>query len=168
MLKKIATFLAVALMSIAVQQVSAQELLTSVPTTKAEFIASEKQVLITINWLETTPFDQDETMRKAQNALLLQWLTESPTVTMELNTDVIPFMNTSPDLLLIFMGGWARYCLQNKYSTNNVQGSLAGIRSVIRVYKNMALKKDPELEKLIALDEKGQLDGWVKTKVAKK
>lgn len=113
------------------------------PTTNEEFIESEEQVLATINWLETTPFDEQEDKEK-QKALLFAWLTNSPTVTLELNADILTFTK-NPDLIIIFMGGWAKYSLENNYSKDNTQGSLAGLKSVIKVYKNLSLKKDKEV-----------------------
>lgn len=145
-----------------------QNLLTELPTTKEEFVESEEQVLATINWLETTPFDEQEDKREKQKALLLAWLTNSPTVTLELNADVLTFTKKNPDLIIIFMGGWTKYSLENNYSSDNIQGSLAGLKSVIKVYKNLSLKKDKEVENLIELDNNGELENWVKEIMGKK
>lgn len=145
-----------------------QNLLSELPTTNEEFIESEEQVLATINWLETTPFDEQEDKREKQKALLFAWLTNSPTVTLELNADVLTFTKKNPDLIIIFMGGWTKYSLENNYSKDNVQGSLAGLKSVIKVYKNLSLKKDKEVEKLIELDNNGELENWVKEIMTKK
>ncbi len=145
-----------------------QNLLSELPTTNEEFIESEEQVLATINWLETTPFDEQEDKREKQKALLFAWLTNSPTVTLELNADILTFTKKNPDLIIIFMGGWAKYSLENNYSKDNTQGSLAGLKSVIKVYKNLSLKKDKEVEKLIELDTNGELENWVKEIMTKK
>jgi hypothetical protein len=168
MLKKITSLVFVVLLSITAKQAVAQELLNALPSTKEEFVASEKKVLSTIDWLESTPFDKEEDKRLEQKALLVGWITNSPTVTLEINADVLTFTKKNPDLIVTFMGGWTRYCLQNNYSTDMIQGSLAGIKSAIKVYKNLSLKKDKEMEKLIELDDKGELENWVKSKVSKK
>jgi hypothetical protein len=67
----------------------------------------------------------------------------------------------------MFMAGWIRYSLQNNYSKDQVQGTLAGIRCAAKVYKAGELKKDKEMQKLIDLDAKGELENWVKEKLAK-
>ncbi len=100
--------------------------------------------------------------------MLLAWLTNSPTVTLELNADVLTFTKKNPDLIIIFMGGWTKYSLENNYSSDNIQGSLAGLKSVIKVYKNLSLKKDKEVENLIELDNNGELENWVKEIMGKK
>ena len=62
-------------------QVFGQDLLSDLPITKEEFIASEKKVLATIDWLETTPFEKEEEKRLKQKALLVAWITNSPPIT---------------------------------------------------------------------------------------
>ena len=64
--------------------------------------------------------------------------------------------------MMVFMGGWTRYILQNGYSNDKIQGNLAGIKSAIKVYKlGNGLKKDKEMDKLIKLDDSGGLEAWV-------
>lgn len=166
MAKNILLILLFAVATLSAEQCFGQKLLEELPETKEEFIASEKQVLATIKWLETTPFDQNQEKRTMQKELLFTWLTNSPTVTIALNAEILTFNKKNPDLLLIFMGGWARYSLENDYSEDILQGNIAGLKSVIQVYQNLSLKKDKEVEKLIALDSKGELEKWVKEKMA--
>ena len=168
MLKKIISLFLISFLFITAEQAIGQELLDALPTTKEEFVASEKKVLATIDWLEVAPFDKEEDKRLQQKALLVGWITNSPTVTLEINADVLTFTKKNADLIVTFMGGWTRYSLQNNYSNDIVQGSLSGIKSAIKVYKNLSLKKDKEMEKLIELDDKGELENWVKSKVSKK
>lgn len=143
-------------------------LLDILPTTKEEFIASEKKVLATIHWLENTPLNQEQEKRKEQNALLIAWITNSPTVTIELNSSVLPFTKKNNSMLLFFMGGFTKYVLENNYSKDKTACTLAGIRSAMTVYKKgVDIKKDKEMEKLIATEEKGELETWVRSKLEK-
>jgi hypothetical protein len=168
MLKKIFPVLAVIFSLATAQQSFGQELLSELPTTKGEFIKSEPKVLATIDWLETTPFDKEEKKRLTQKTLLVTWITNSPTVTLEVNANILTFTKKNPDLLITFMGGWTKYCLQNSYSTDNVKGSLAGVKSAIKVYKSLSLKKDKEMDKLVEMETKGELENWVTTMMKKK
>ena len=137
--------------------------------TKEEFVASEKNLISIINWLENTPLNQQPDLRKNNYAYLVAWLTNSPTVSIEINSEIITFTEKNSDLLIIFMGGWAKYTLENNYSTDVVKGTLAGIRSAIKVYnKNIGIKKDKEMDKLIALDTKGELEKWISDHPVKK
>lgn len=168
MLKRIISLFVFVFFLTTTQKLFGQELLSTSPTTKEEFVASEKSVIATIDWLEITPFDIEKEKRNVQKALLVGWITNSPTVTLEINASVLTFTKKNPDLMVIFMGGWTKFCLQNNYSSDNVKGSLAGIKSAIKVYKNLSLKKDKEMERLIELNDKGELENWVKSKMATK
>ncbi|MEK6152596.1 hypothetical protein WIW50_05025 [Flavobacteriaceae bacterium 3-367] len=148
---------------------SAQEsqLLSEVPVTKEQFIASEKKVLGTIEWLENTPINEEKEKHKAQYALLVAWLTNSPTVTLELNANVLTFTNKNSELLVFFMAGWTKYALENNYSKDVFQGSLAGIRSAIKIYQTGGLRKDKKMQKLVELEEQGGLEQWVSEQLSK-
>ncbi|NUO02088.1 MAG: hypothetical protein HUU01_15900 [Saprospiraceae bacterium] len=145
------------------------ELLEQLPETKEQFIESEKKVIATINWLENTPLNQEEDKRKAQNLLLIAWITNSPTVTVELYSYVPTLTEKNPDLLVMFLGGWTKYALENNYSKDLSKCNIAGIKSTIKVYKNgINIKKNKAMEKIIKLDEKGELEKWVTEQLAKK
>jgi hypothetical protein len=143
--------------------------LETLPETKEDFIKSEKALLNTIDWLAKNPVGQNEGLRKKFSAILTAWAINSPTVTIEVNANVLTFTDKNPDLLISFMAGYVKYSLEHSYSSDIEQGSLAGIRSAIALYKlGEGIKKDPKVEKLIALDEKQQLETWVKTQILKK
>ncbi|HTB27094.1 MAG TPA: hypothetical protein VK711_17105, partial [Puia sp.] len=128
-------------------------LLDSIPTTKEGFIKSETAVINTINWLENTPLNQETDKRKQLSAKFLAWLTNSPTVTVDVDARTAPFTKRNPDLLFIFMGGWTKYSLQNNYSKDAVKCNVAGIKSSIKVYQmGNGLKKDKEMEKIIEIN----------------
>jgi hypothetical protein len=144
-------------------------LLESIPTAKEDFISSEKKVLATIDWLENTPLNKENEKHKTQYALLSAWIINSPTITIDVNRNVVNFTEKNNELLIIFMGGWTKYSLENNYSKNIVNGNVAGIQSVIKFYKrNNTLNKDDEILKLIELDTQGALEDWVKDQLAKK
>lgn len=146
------------------------KLLETLPKAKEEYAASEPYVINTVNWLEDTPLDQEADKRQTQNMLLIAWITNAPEVTITLDQKMTPFIKKKGNevLLVIFMGGWTKYCLQNSYSKDPVQCNLAGIRSAIKVYKKgVGLKKSKDMEKLIGLDDKGELEQWVKDNLKK-
>ena len=143
--------------------------LDTLPTTKEGFIKSEPAVINTIDWLENTPLDQEPEKRKLFLATFLAWLTNSPTVTIELNEKVTPFLKKNPDLLFAFMGGWTKYTLQNAYSKDATKCNLAGIKSAIKLYRmGNKIKKDKEMEKLIDMDGKSELEPWITAQLGQK
>jgi len=155
--------------SIGVSAQTSDLLQNPLPKTKEEFTASEPSVINTVNYLESTPIDKEGDAWRIQAAMLMAWLTGSPQVTIEVDAKTMTFSRKNPELMIVFMGGWTRYVLQNTYSKDKVQGNIAGIKSAIKVYKmGSGLKKDKEMEKLIKLEEDGGLESWVAEKLGQK
>jgi hypothetical protein len=143
-----------------------EKMLDVLPKTKADYISSEPSVINTIDWLENSPVNQQVGKRKQLNAKLLAWLTNSPTVTIDLNEKTTPFVKKNPELLFIFMGGWTKYSLQNAYSKDSVKCNMAGIKSSVKVYQmGNGLLKDEQMEKIIVMDSNGLLEAWVRSQL---
>lgn len=135
---------------------------------KAEDYAPyENDVIKCIDWLRETPLLAEPLMRREANTFLLKWLTGSPYVHLEIKESVVNFLSTSPDLLMIFLGGWAKYSLETKDYDNKLEGSIAGIESVIYFYtKNREnLPRDKNVEKYIKKQKQGKLRAYLENKV---
>ena len=130
---------------------------------KEDYKPYENDVLAAIEYLETSPFDKNIEKRKEVNAFLLKWMTGVPYVKIEMNSYVLELTKKNKDFLMIFLGGWTRYALQNPEGNNKFDGNLAGIQNIINVYTTAdGIKKDKKVEKLIKLQKKGELEKWLK------
>ncbi len=134
---------------------------------KKEFKASEPNFIASVNWIENTPFDEEPEMHSHQYAMIVGWMSDSPDVTITLNGYLLDYTKTNKELLSFFMGGWGKYVLGNAYSKDELQGNLAGLRSMIEIYKTGKLKSDDAMQELVDLDTKGELEEWVKGKIKK-
>lgn len=131
---------------------------------KAEDYALYKQDVVNcVDWLIKTPLNEQAAKRKEANAFLLKWISGSPDVNIEIKPQIVTFMKSSPDILIIFMGGWTKYSIVNKDYNNKIAGSLAGIEAVIEVYtKNKDdMYKDRNIEKYIKMKDKGTLKEYI-------
>lgn len=147
---------------------SAQELLNRVPQSESDYKAMEKNVLASIDWMENTPMDQEPEKHKQQYEYLIAWISGSPDITIDLKANIVKFSEKNPELLIVFMGGWVRYALQNNYSNDTFQGNLAGLKSVVKVYKTGVFKQDKETAKLVQMERNGLLEDWLKERLAEK
>jgi len=131
-----------------------------------DFIKYETDVLKSIDWLTQTPIQTQPEKRKEVNTFVLAWLTGSPDVSVEIKTEIVNFMDTNPDLLMIFMCGWAKYSIETKDYDNKIMGNLKGVETVIDFYiKNKEnLKKDKNVEKYIKMKENGTLEEFITKK----
>ncbi|MGV3610237.1 MAG: hypothetical protein ACO1N0_04780 [Fluviicola sp.] len=135
---------------------------------KKEFKASEPNFIASVDWIENTAFDEEPEMHKHQYAMIVGWMSDSPTITITLNGYVLDYTKVNKELLAFFMGGWGKYALEHHYSTDELECNLAGLRSMIRIYKTGKLKSDDAMQKLVDLEEKGELEELVKEKIKKK
>ncbi len=128
-----------------------------------DYAPYEQDIIHCVDWLINTPLNEQTEKRADANKFLLQWLTGSPDVHIEIKPEIVTFLSTTPDLLMIFMGGWAKYSLKTKKFDDKINGTLKGIESVIEFYqKNRGfLKKDKHVEKYIKMQEKGKLTEYV-------
>ncbi len=134
----------------------------ALPSTKEEFINSEKDLLTVVKWLENTVLGTETVNRKLLNAWTMAWLTNSPTVTISVGSSILKLFNKNPDLMMVYMGCYARYCLENNYSKDELKSNIAGIKAAIICYNlGGEAKKDKALAKVIEKDSEGKLEEWV-------
>lgn len=136
---------------------------------KAEDYAPyEQDVLNSIDWILTTPNDEQLSKRNEINNFLLKWIAGSPTVSIEIHPEIVTFMGSSPDLLMMFLGGWTKYSIETKEYKDKVGGNIAGLEAVINFYTQNELPKDKNVEDLIKLHKNGKLKGYIERRQQKK
>jgi hypothetical protein len=123
----------------------------------------EDDVVGCVDWLVETPLFQNPSKREKANALLLKWLMGSPYVHIEINPVIVSFAGTSPDMLMVFMGGWARHSITTKEYEDKVAGNVAGLEAVIGFYNTNKglLPRDKNIEKYAKLKKKDKLREFV-------
>lgn len=144
---------------------------------KTDYEFYEPVVVKCVDWLIATPIDQEQDKRKAAYKFLLQWCIGSPTVHINVNTDIIFDIRDErvPNYLLIFMGGWAKDAIESdaRHTTiasskeskdEMLAGNVAGLEAVLAFYEtNKGLVPANEnIEKLLKLQQKGRLEKYVK------
>lgn len=127
--------------------------------TVAEQRASVQDILDCITWLQKTPISEDRDIRYTANAFLLQWLSKSPEVHVELRADIVDMAEKNPDLMAIYMSGWAEYSIRKNEEYPTVEAHIKGMEAVLDFYKKNKgeLNRDNHLEKLIKQDSKGKM-----------
>jgi hypothetical protein len=133
-----------------------------------DYVKYEADVLKCIDYLENIPLDDESARTIAANAFLLKWIEGSPNVTIELNAYVVELCDKNKEFIMLFMGGWTRYALQNPDSVNSLNGNMAGLESIIKVYKQgQGVSRDKKVEKIIQLQAEGKLEDWLKEQIKK-
>ena len=169
-MKKIKIMLSIALL-LCVSYAIAQD--SPVPpdyklTKNEDYKTYEKDILNTIDYLENTPVNTNRKQRMEAAKFLLEWTTGSPDVTIALSQSILVFTDRNPDLQTVFIAGWTRYAIQHPEDKSDVKGNVAGLKSVIKVYKmGNGMKDDDKVNKLVKVNDKGELEKWVKEQLSK-
>lgn len=146
------------------------EIPKNVKLDKAEDYAKyENDIKNCVTWIEKTPMNEQTEKRKLAYQFLLTWISGAPNITIEINSNVVNFTKENVDFLMIFMGGWTKYAIENPNDKDILKGNLAGVKSVIKVYKmGNGIKKDKNVDKLVKLENTNELEGWIKEQLEKK
>jgi hypothetical protein len=108
-------------------------------------------------WLLDTPLDEFVEERNEVNAFALIWMSGCPYLKLDITSDVMPFLDTHPDLIYPFMHAMALYKLNHGKCEDAIQLHAEGLRGVAKVIKKSDIKKSKEIRTLLKADKKGRL-----------
>jgi hypothetical protein len=125
---------------------------------------SVEEVKECIAWLQETPIGESAEARRTANAFLLQWISRSPDVHVELRAEIVDMATRNPDLLAIYMGGWVRYALESGEEYPSTDAHIHGMKAVVEFYaeNHDRLNHDRYIEKLIKQDNKGKMEYYLR------
>jgi hypothetical protein len=132
---------------------------------KEDYARYESAIVEAAKWLEETDLDKEKAKRQEVNTFLIQWISGSPDVSIEIHPAVADLYGKNEQLLAVYMAGAARYQIENKGSADRMKGIKAGIVSMSTVYKKgIAVKKVKELDKLLKFSDT-ELDAYIAEKI---
>jgi len=135
---------------------------------KDDYAKYQDDVIKTVDWLQNASWAESPESRKPANAFIVSWITGSPDVTVTLGSALIKYTDKNPELLVIYLGNYAKYAIQHKGDFNKTQADLAAIKALIEKYsKETNHKKDKGIEKLAQLDQDGKLEDWIRSDLEK-
>ncbi len=123
-----------------------------------------KDVLRAIDWLMNTPPNTEIEKQQETMQFLIQWITDTKAVSINLNTDVVKFSDKDEFFIILYLCGCAKYALENNVKNNQVEMSIAGIELSIEYYNKYSnlLVKDENLEKYMQMKNNGTLIDYIK------
>ena len=130
--------------------------------TRDDYARYEPEIIKTADWLQQTSWRAQPQKMEEANQFLLKWAKGTPAVTIRLVEAVMNLSDLNPQLGFVFMAQYSKYALEHKEGLDTNQANIAAIRAVIEKYHaEPAHKRDNDIEYLMDLEAKGELNDWV-------
>lgn len=115
-------------------------------------------VLPTIEWLQNTPIDTNNTLRTRHNNFLMYWLQKNEDVIVHMPEYLLEFQNASRELYFIYTGGWIQHAFKTK-DTSRQSCGLAAVKAVLSYYEGKnGIPENDYLNCLLMIRNKGKLN----------
>ena len=129
--------------------------------TKEDYVKFETTVIDAAKWLEQTDLDKEGDKRKQINAFVIQWITGTPTLTVNINEQLAKLYGKNVQLLAIYLASYARNVIELKEASSKLTATKAGLVSMMNVYKKgIEISKNKELDKIIKMTD-SELDSYI-------
>lgn len=129
---------------------------------KEDYAKYETAMVDAAKWLEETDLGKEPDKRQEVNAFVLQWVSGSPTVSVEINEHLSKIYGKNIQLIGVYLASYSRHYIENKGTATKASATKAALTSMMNVYnKGISIKKSKEMDKLIKQAEEGKLDEYV-------
>lgn len=132
----------------------------------ADFKLYEPQIIPAIEWLESTPFDVNIELRQQTSTFLTKWVQGAPNISILVMPYILDLAKDKPQIMSLFLGGWARYALQHPKEKSEYILNMAAVQTVLNAYSRGGLN-DQKLNDLQEVQKKGDLGEWVSKRLAR-
>ena len=128
---------------------------------QSDYAKYEDDIIEAAKWLEATDLNVDTDKRKKVNAFIIQWLSGTSKITIEIDEPLMELCGENNQLLVLYMASYSSHFLQNPSATKTA-ATKAGIISMINVYKkDIAIEKSKEMQKAVKAFDQNKLDGYI-------
>jgi hypothetical protein len=129
---------------------------------KEDYAKYDSAIISAAKWLEETDLDKETDKRKGVNSFVLQWVSGSPTINIDLTEKLAKLYGKNGQFVMIYMANYARYFLENTTTATKSSATKAGLVSMMNVYKKgIDISRSKEMEKLIKLTDENKLDDYI-------
>jgi hypothetical protein len=130
--------------------------------TRDDYARYETDIIRTADWLQQTPWKAQPPKMEEATQFFLKWIKGTPAVTVRLTEAVMNLSDKNPQLGFVYMAAFSKFVLQHKTGFDVNNANIIAVRAVIDKYNaEPAHKTDEDIEHLIELDKKGELNDWV-------
>lgn len=130
--------------------------------TKDDYVKFEPTVVGAAKWLEETDLDKETDKRKQINSFILQWVTGTPTMNVDITEQLSKIYGKNSELIAVYLASYSSEFILNKSTATKFSGTKAGLISMMTVYKKgINISRSKEMEKLIKQTTENKLDDYI-------
>lgn len=120
---------------------------------KEDYARHATTLIEVAKWLEKTDLDKETDKRMRFNAFVIQYISGSADVHVEINDAVMSLVDKNEQLLALYLASYGRYALEHT-GAPAADVIRAALTSVATVYKKgIAVNKNKELDKVAGMSE---------------
>ncbi len=133
---------------------------------EADFRRTEHTLVKHYEFILNNPAEEGTTDRLNSCQYILDWVSTCPYITVQVTQKLVPYM-TYGESLIVFMGGWAKYCIEGGDCSEKWKGCLAATRDVLDYYfaNKEELGKNKDLEKMAKRNKKNKLEQYIRDNI---
>lgn len=129
--------------------------------TSEEYLADQPRVKEVLKWLCTQPLGLEIQKRSLANAYVMEWITGTPSLRLEVNSEAFLFIDQYPELLFSLIQGMAYYAIGHPDEKDIAKLHVEALEVVAEhAEQSEELSKDGDLKKLIRANRKKQLKAY--------
>ena len=133
---------------------------------ETDFRRTEQTLLKHYEFILNNPAEEGTTNRLNSCQYILDWVSTCPYITVQVTQKLVPYM-TYGESLIVFMGGWTKYCIESGDCSEKWQGCLAATHDVLDYYfaNKGELGKNKDLEKMVKRNKKDRLEQYIRNNI---
>lgn len=133
---------------------------------EADFKRTEQTLIKHYEFILNNPAEEGTTDRLNSCQYILDWVSTCPYITVQVRQKLVPYM-TYGESLIVFMGGWAKYCIEGGDCSEKWKGCVAATRDVLDYYfaNKEELGKNKDLEKMAKRNKKNKLEQYIRDNI---
>jgi hypothetical protein len=134
--------------------------------TKDDYAKYETAIIEAAKWLEETDLNKEADKRQQVNSFIIQWISGSPTVSVDITEQLAKVYGKNVQLLALYLASYSKEYLENKNTATKFSATKAGLISMMNVYKKgIEISKSKEMDKLIKMTSDNKLDEYINNKL---
>ena len=131
--------------------------------TESDFDKYEQNAVECAEFLMTTPVNQQTALRSEAAKFLIEYVSKSPTIKVELNQSATPFVSNG-ELFTIYLASWVKSYAAQNHANNKEEFTIRAANETLNFYKANRSKigKVKGIKKFIKMQADGKLESHIK------